>query len=35
MGEFKIVVKYKPESPMIKPDALSRNTGNAKEGLEW
>ena len=34
MVEFNIVVKYKSESAMIKPDALSRKTGNAKEGLE-
>ena len=34
MAEFDIVVKYKPGSAMIKPDALSRKTGNAKEGLE-
>ena len=34
MAEFNIVVKYKPGSAIIKPDALSRKTGNAKEGLE-
>ena len=34
MAEFDIVVKYKPESAMVKPDALSRKTGNSKEGLE-
>ena len=34
MAEFDIVVKYKPGSAMIKPDALSRKRGNAKEGLE-
>ena len=34
MAEFGIVVKYKPVSAMIKPDALSRKTRNAKEGLE-
>ena len=34
MAEFDIVMKYKPGSAMIKLDALSRKTGNAKEGLE-
>ena len=34
MAEFDIVVKYKPGSAMVKPDELSRKTGNAKEGLE-
>ena len=34
MAEFDIVGKYKPGSAMIKPDALSRKTGNPKEGLE-
>ena len=34
LAEFSYIIRYKPVATMVKADALSRKTGNAKEGIE-